>query len=280
MNINEPIKGDTQAYIEESAIVEALRPNLWSPGEVASIVVPAGWVKTDIDREDLLPAPRRSTGTVKVLSAEGFVNAVAQRRSPGAITALYANEDQRSLVAVLNDDGPDAPGWRDYRVELQLTRTIEWKFWLAGQGLKTQEEFASVIEGGSTEIRVPAAAEMLTIASTFEAKIDATFQQGSNLVNGGRQLTYSENVTANAGPGGSLTIPDQITLAVRPFVGADLFDVKAIVRFKVRNGKLAIGYDLFRPEDIERIAFNEVASTVATGCGVGVVTGIAPLARS
>jgi uncharacterized protein YfdQ (DUF2303 family) len=283
--------GDTQATLEHFELVNALSPVTVVAGEVTTIVHPANWVLERYDAERLLDAPRRARGTVVVHSAEGFVRAVHQRVPTVDAPAedrkialagpigLYADEPRKQLVGILNDDTPGAPGWRDERIQLQLQRTPEWAFWLEHAGLKDQQHFAETIEAGAREIADPPAATMLSIASTFEAKVNVRFAAGTNVVNGARQLVYEEDVEAKAGKGGQVVIPDKFKIVVAPFVGSDRFAVEAAIKFKVSNGKLSIGYILDRPHDVERVAFLDTTDKVAAALGVHQVPGVAPEAR-
>lgn len=211
--------------------------------------------------------PRRSTGTVQVHDADSFVEAMVQRASAneGALAdvVVYADADAIALTAVLNDDHPDQPGWRDYRVALKLTRTEEWKAWFQGQGLGSQQKLAERIEDGLPEIVNPSGAEMLEIVQTLHVNVGVKCKSGHRLANGETQFVYEEDVQASAGKTGTLTIPNEFELGVAPFLGTVPYAVKARLRFKPpRGGELQIGYILDRPEAVERDAFADIVTRV------------------
>lgn len=213
--------------------------------------------------------PRRSTGTVEVHDAESFVEAIVYRASAdsGALgdVVVYADASTCALVAVLNDDRPERPDWRDYRVSLRLTRTEEWAAWVAGQGLGSQQRFAERIEDGLREIVDPSGAEMLELAQTLHINVGVKCKSGHRLANGETQFTYEEDVQASAGKTGTLSIPNEFTLGIVPFIGMEEqpYEVKARLRFKPpRGGDLQIGYILDRPEAVERDAFADIVRRV------------------
>ena len=212
------------------------------------------------DTTDQYPEhPRRLRGTVNVYDADSFVAAVEQR---GQAT-VYADEEKRALVAILNDDTLENPGWRDALVSLVLRETPEWSRWKAGSGqLGEQEHFALRIEDGAPEIVEPPAAVMLDIAQSFRATNEVKFKQAGRLANGETQFTYDENIQASAGAG-NVSIPEAFTLGVIPFIGGDqAYEITARLRYTLRGGELKIGYQLVRPEDVERDAFNAVLADV------------------
>ncbi len=274
----EPSLADGDIAVAVAMIRDALVPIPVNDGEAPFVVtVPDGWKPTLVDPEALSARPRRVTGTVNVFNVASFL-AVCATAEDKSDVIVYADETKHAVTAVLNDSARGLPAWRDHRVALQLRQTPEWAYRKAHQGLTDQQSFAESIEHGADEIRVPGAAEMLTIAETFVAKIDVNFKQGADLGRGARQITFEENVSASAGKGGSLTIPEAMELAVIPFVGTDVaFKVPAKIRFRLRDGKLQIGYTLHRPDEVERLAF--LKSVAGIAASLNVVTGEAPAAR-
>lgn len=257
-------------------------------GEAEQVILPPGWSRQLVDHEVFAPTPRRTHGQVVVRDSDGFVQAVNQRKT-GAI-ALYADEgDQGSydpqrlpvLVAVLNDDHGDAPGWRDHRVVLGLRRRPEWIHWRTADGrLLEQKAFATHIEDGLREIVAPSPADMLDMAQHFQATTDAKFKGGQRLATGERQFMYDETVVASAGHEGQITIPDEFLLEVAPFYGADARQVRASFRFQLRQAELQLGYKLDRPDETEREAFAELCERVASSLAVPLIAGVAPSPRN
>lgn len=282
-----PDRTDTDATIEIAQAAMAHTPlHLGGDSEspVVAVPLPPGWTAATIDTEQWAAAPRRARGTVQVHDADSFARAVRQRAAIDEV-ALYANEETKQLIAVLNDDlvdssGDQVPDWRDHRVELSLRARPEWTHWRSIDGRYIdQEAFAEHIERGLPELVAPAAAEALEIAQTFQATVSARFKQGSRLRDGAQQFQYEEDIEASAGSSGLLTIPDQLVIRVAPFFGATAVDVSARFRFRLKAGELSLGYLLDRPDEVERTAFSNIVDTVGTDLGRGPIMGVAPSAR-
>lgn len=248
-------------------------------GHVARAVdiAPPGWTIRDVPVDQLeadLPAPIRHRGTTVVDSAADLVTAVAQRKT-GPV-ALYAQERQLAIVAVLNDAHGAATGHGDYKVVAQLKRSPEWNAWLDGQGLHSQVEFAEFIEDHLTDIVAPPAADMLELAQTFHAQQSARFSTTQRLDSGRVALTYDEEQAVNAGKDRTIQIPTEFEIAVRPFYGVDRVKVTARLRYRVGRGTLQLGWQLNRPDEIERVIFAEQALAAGEQLEVPVINGTPP----
>lgn len=209
------------------------------------------------DYERYQPEPVRARGTVKALTADGFIAAYTHRTVNDARhgAVIYANPDACALVAVLDDDHGTHPGWRNHRINLTLQHTPEWLHWTGHQGLHSQAYFAEAIEEGQDEIvGTPNATVMLEIAQKFEASVGGKFRQEGRLDDGSVKFSYEETVDAKVGEG-LIPVPKSFLVRVRPFWGAVPRDVEARVRYTCRGGELKIGYVLHRPDDVKRDAF-------------------------
>jgi uncharacterized protein YfdQ (DUF2303 family) len=250
-------------------------------GRVFGVVLPPEWEHRLVDVEKYAPQPRRACGTVAVHTADAFAAAVKQRADDAVGPPIvYADEERTALVAILNDDHGAFAGWRDHRVVLSLRKRPEWTHWRNKDGqLMDQEAFANHVEDGLDELRDPSPTAMLDLAQTFHATGNARFKGGTRLANGVRQFTWEEQIDATAGTAGDVGIPETLTLAVRPFFGAELIEVTARFRFTLRSGELKLGYKLNRPDDVERFAFTKVVEGVEQLLDVHAIAGSAPNPR-
>lgn len=229
-------------------------------------VVPAGAeLKLIAPDETLLDRPRRLTGRVMVDDVASLEAYVAEFYDED-FTTVWVDPQERTIVAVLNDARNGESAWRDHRATLRLERTPEWKRWLDHDSggsrnpqLLDQEEFARHIERSELDIVDPEAAELLEIAQTFYATTAAEFRSGTRLQSGEVQFTWVEDTSATAGRNGQLPIPAKFRLLIAPFTGEEKCAVEALLRYRIRDGKLRIGYELVRPEDVERDAMDLVA---------------------
>jgi uncharacterized protein YfdQ (DUF2303 family) len=249
------------------------------PAAVADLL-PPGWTRHEIDTTDIekaFPIPSRLRGTTVVESAQDLVTAVGQRAT-GPV-ALYALERDLSIVAVLNDSHGDDAGHGDYKVVAQLQRSPEWQAWLDGQGLHSQVQFAEFIEDHLTDITTPPAASMLELAQTFHAHTAARFSTTQRLQSGRVALTYEEDQEVTAGGDRRIEIPAEFEIAVRPFYGTDRVKVTARLRYRVGRGDLSLGWQLNRPDEIERVIFGEQIDAAAAALEVTAIRGVPPRPR-
>lgn len=247
---------------------------------IKTVVTPPGSTRTFVDLQALAATPARHTGVVSVHTGESFVNTVDRLADP-ATSVLYVDEPGQCLAAILDDDTVALPGWRDHRVRFSPRHTPEWTFWTTHQGLGEQQQFAETIEDGLDEIVTPAAAEMLEMAQSFQASVQSKFSQQGRLHNGAVQFTYSEDINAKAGANGTVEIPAEFTIRLAVYHGSATVEVKARLRYRLRGGELAIGYQLAHPERAVEEAFNAAVTDALAGLAAyPVVYGPEPTAAS
>lgn len=230
-----------------------------------------------LDHEDLLPAPRRATGTVAIDETASFIAYV--NRHAGTDTVVYVDPRSARAIAVFNDhqeiatiDDVRVAGWRDLRARLIWRKTDAWKHWTKfDRQMLTQENFAEHIEDGLAEIVSPAAADLLEIAQTFKASMATEVRSARYLKNGRVAIAWNETIDAVAGRDGELTIPDHIELAVAPFEGAVARVINARLRYRLKGRELTLGYLLDRPAEFERVSIDAELEHIHEGITEDVV---------
>ena len=213
-------------------------------------------------KEQLAP-PHRKTGTVKLNDAASFI---LYYKTHGNGAPVYATLKPAHFIAVLNEHTKEAAGWRDHRADFQVAHSQEWETWTkhngAGAAFNSNESFALFLEDNAPDIVKPEAATMLSIALNFRVNADVNFSVAQRLQDGNVELGYRNLVTAQAQSeaGGKLKIPEQFTIDVPVFAGIDAkkYKVEARFRFRLREGKLTIWYELVRPHKIVEQAFKDV----------------------
>lgn len=222
----------------------------------------------ELDLEGYLPEPARSRGHAVLHDPHSFVEYV-NRLAVRPLTTAWADLSTRSISAVLNDHGDnDQAGWRDHTVALELQVDPEWTAWTNASGkLKPQTEFAEFLEEHTPSIKEPSAADLLEVATTFQANRGVTFSQGTRLSSGEVQLRYEETTTSTAGRRGQLEVPERIKLELSPFLGGDPVEITALLRWRIdpNTHKLAIGFTLQRHDLALRQAFDRIRQTVVEG---------------
>jgi uncharacterized protein YfdQ (DUF2303 family) len=271
---------ETEAQVIADTATAAATPHELDTEVIHSVVVPNGAKVEILDLEKHRKSPFDKRGAVTLFQGESLTAYVNRHKDDQ--TQIYADVEAASIVAVLNDHGPVAtvPGWADHRATLKLRTTPEWERWIRNDGnLLNQVAFAELIEVGYLDIVEPPAADMLELAQTFQARSKAEFRSATVLQSGQRQLRYEETIDAKAGTTGQIEIPPFFTLGIAPFEGTDPYRIKALLRYRLSEGHLSIGYILERPQDVLRSAFADIVGEVAETTSVEPLYGAAPAPR-
>jgi len=272
--MGERTENDTVAELARSAAAEVRI----TPGVeyMHDVVLPPGHQHHVVDLERFQAAPRRHNERVDLHTQDALAAYVNRHKDER--TMVYADLASSSIVAVLNGSTAGRPGWGDHRATLKLRPTRAWTHWAGRDGkIEGQSLFAEHIEVGVRQIVDPPAADMLELAENFHATVTAGFTKAERLADGQRAFKWQEEIDARAGSQGQITIPAQFTLMVAPFEGLREFEIKARLRYRLRDGKLTIGYSLVDPEDIREDAFASVLESFHSATVLPVLMGTPPV---
>jgi len=218
------------------------------------------------DTEPYLEHPRRAKGTQELATEIAFA-AYLELHGIEHMTAVYADQDELRLTAVLNehqagDDGREA-GWRDWQASLQLEHGRAWDAWTAiNEKSLTQAAFIDLLEDRIDDVLDPPSTTLLEIMSNFSANKTLTFRSAQALSNGAVQLMYDEKIDGG-GAAGDMQVPERIELALDPIKGDDPVRVKARLRWRITDdGKLVIVVKLDRLDDVLELAWGTVVDRV------------------
>ena len=267
-------------YDNVQAIIDAARlgaepKKLDTVGGIQHYAVPHAAQLVTVNLETGLQAPLRSRGTVQVFDAVSFSEILKANIEAGDAT-IYINRDANApaIVAVLNGNGENGPGWGDFRVEIQFRFTPQWKRWLAIDGrMMSQTAFAEFIEDNMSDVVTPPGAEMLEIAQYLSATRSVDFKSAIRLSSGQIQFQNLESIDAKVGAG-QVAIPETITLGIAPVFGLPPFRVEARFRYRIQDGKLQLGIKLQRIEDIMETVVNDMVTGTVGVEGRPAVKGI------
>lgn len=224
-------------------------------------VVPGGYYVEDL--QQFKDAPRRIKERIELRSAQSFCDYVARFAAKGA--SVFCDLKGQSFTAVLDYHADqDNPAWAGHKATYTCPIDSRWKVWTSRNGKQmNQVEFAQFIEDNLPDIVEPNGADMLTVSRTLQAKKKVEFKSDQNLSNGDIQFTYNETTNGSAG---NIEIPQEFTLGIPVYEGGAKYSVTARLRYRISEGKLAMWYDLVRPERMEEDAFKETASGIKQEC--------------
>lgn len=238
-----------------------------------------------IDLEQRRRHPADKAGTIDVKTPDALIRYVNRHINPGAEDCtLWGDIDAGRIVAILNDhasrNGQDDPGWADHRVVLQMQRSPEWEAWTRlASGMVSQVELAEFLEEHLIEVEEPSGSDLLEVTQTLHVTSGARFKSAMQLHSGEQQLVYEEDVQAQAGRAGNAEVPTDLTVLLRPWIGVERARIEAKFRFRVREGRLAVGVKLLNVEEHSRQAVTAALTSIEENLDLNAIEGTAPPAR-
>lgn len=230
-----------------------------------------------IDLDRYYPLPARKRGTITVFDAASFNQLLKDNASAGdAAIYLDRNPNQPHVVAVLNGNGPNGPGWGDLRVQIVFRPTPQWEKWKARDGqLMAQVDFAEFLEENLEDVAEPDGATMLEIASQLQLVRTVNFRSKVVLQGGAFNFTHDQDDKASVGAG-QIEVPQQFVLGIAPVFGLAAYRVPARFRYRVVEGKLKLGFKLQRVETMMAQIVEDVIAKIERGANVSVMDGLPP----
>lgn len=221
--------------------------------------------EVDLTSDEYQDTPKRKAGTTTVRDVPSWLAYYGKHHDNDS--EIYADRQALTVTAVLDAHGADQPRFGQHRLMLRLRHSDEFEAWRTASGrMMTQTAFAEFLEDHRAAVIEPAAADMVELAQTFQAKTKVDFKSSTILANGQRQLTYVEQVDASAGTRGQLTIPATFTLGLLVFDGGTQADqVTARLRYRINDGALQIGFVLDQLADVVSTAFVGVVGEIEAG---------------
>jgi len=87
-------------------------------------------------------------------------------------------------------------------------------------------------------------------------------------------MNFRSTETTKASVGASqLSVPERFTIQLPCYVGGFQVPIEALLRFRVKEGKLDIWYSLIRQEDVARQAFLGSRDEIAKALDIVIING-------
>lgn len=240
------------------------------------VLVPEGYKLTDISdpKQVYAPPPDRVRQKLTLSTLDGFVDYM--RAFDGAGTRMFADVNANRVVGVLDYHGPSMlpqtagvsseamqiPTHTEHRATLQLQLSEEWKRWSEISGkLMQQADFARWLEENLVDIEDPAGADVLEIVRDMSAAKKVNFKSAIRLDNGDREFEWTTETTA-ASKTGSLTVPSMFVLRIPIFYGSEAVEVRAFLRWRLDEGAIAFGIELYRPAYVKQAVFEKIGREI------------------
>lgn len=222
--------------------------------------------------EAALAYPSRPRGTTELTDIASFIRMEKRLNTDQEQTATFADDDRRTLTTVFNYQA----GWGDHRLTYQPVINPDFAKWLKQDNQwMNQATFAEMLQDLRHTIISPAAADIVQIARTFTATKTAEFESGVRLQSGDVQFSFAE--TTRARSGGTIEIPETITLRLLPFRdSSELVDVELDFRYDASSNGLKLGYHIVRKDELMEDSWNTILDFAREHLSSTVYTGKAP----
>ena len=237
-------------------------------------VVPDGY------RIETLPrahTPSRPRADVKLRDAASFIRFFMDHASDQS--RIYAALDPARFLAVfddfyVNDDDEltldHQANWREFRASFDVPPSREWQLWNAASRKQMgQLAFAEFLQDNLPDVIQPDGADLLQLALNFEASQAGTFVATQRLQDGSHNLQWRADNNAS----GSVKLPEQIVLSIPVFENEAPREIHARLRYRVKEGALAIWFELIRPHKVLEEAFRATWARIAEETGAVILLG-------
>ena len=234
-------------------------------------VVPMGYEIAELPVRELPAHPR---STVKLRDAASFIQYVNDHKTPP--TRVFAQIDPARFLAVIDEfysDSEDASAqanWREFRAEFLVPPSREWRLWTArDRQPMSQLEFAEFLQDNLPDVIKPDGVTLLEAALNFEAAQAGSFVATQRLQNGDHNLQWkAENNAA-----GTVRLPELLTLSIPVFENEAPRELTARLRYRIKEGRLSIWFELVRPHKLVEAAFRDTWARIAEETGVLLLLG-------
>ena len=245
-------------------------------GNVPFAVIPDGTQLVSLEKyvyNDHADRPERIRQSVTVLDPDAFVKYYSLYSD--SQSRVFAYEPKSEVVAVLDYHaaGEGAARWCQHKVTLSMRASEEWKIWTGKNNQQfSQIQFAEFLEQNAVDIYTPDPAHIMDVARDLEGTTEVQFGAGIRMNNGQVRFKYTEETKTTVG-GSQVEVPERFALSIPVYIGGPRIPIEALLRFRVKEGRLVFWFTLVRPEEILRKAFIQSRDQIASTLGIGIING-------
>lgn len=245
-----------------------------------------GWKHVDITAPNVADvlAPKSITQHVKMQTAESLIQYINCFKNQD--TKLFADIANDHILGVIDyhreptmlreakalhgDPGPatalsdqPSPTLGLHRASLHLPKSLEWQTWTKVSGqLMSHLGFASFLEENAIDIVSPLGADLLELCRDLQVLNNVSF---GGSVRDGDYTTVNYQKEADAASKGGIKLPPSIMLSIPVYFGEHPVPIMAFMRRKIDDGKLLLGVQLSRAENVRQLEFHRIVDSVTEG---------------
>ena len=181
---------------------------------------------------------------------------------------VFADIDRDMIVGIIDyHEEPETAGISNplaklavHRSTLRLPKSLEWQTWSGASGvLKSHTAFATFLEENAEDVVSPRGADLLELCRDLQVLQNVSF--GSTVRMGDlTQVNYQKDNDATTK--GGVSLPQSIQLSIPVYFGEPPVSVTAFMRRQVEDGKLKLGIQLSRAEQVRQNEFHRIVDAI------------------
>lgn len=246
-------------------------------GERQLIVLPKGigiYDIRDVTPPHTLPPPRPSYVQQVVTVQDAASLAAYVNRFKSSATMMFADIDHSSIEAVIDYHRPANPGAEPqadlaaHCADMEIPYSEEWGTWTKIDGaMMSQLQFVRFLEENAVDIVAPATADLIEVCRDIQGLRNVEFTSVVRAEsNTAERFMYAD--TAAARGKGEVDIPREFTLSIPVYFNDRAYNVRALLRNEIDDGKLKLGIKLWRREYVRQTAFRNIMGEIETATGI------------
>ena len=253
-------------------------------GERQLIVLPngdGGYDLNDVTPPHTLPPPRPTyvSQVVQMHDAASLIAYVNRFKSDA--TMLFANLSTSSIEAAIDYHKPGIAAVPQadlvaHRANMTIPFAEEWRTWTEIDGrMMGQLQFVRFLEENAVDIVAPATADLIEVCRDIQGLRNVEFTSVVRAEsNTAERFMYAD--TSGVRGKGEVDIPREITLSIPVYFNDRAYNVRALLRNEIDDGKLKLGIKLWRKEYVRQTAFRNIMTGVSVNTGIQVLFGDIP----
>lgn len=186
-------------------------------------------------------------------------------------TANAPEVDGASVNAGIPASEPAKPRHSAHRAVLQLRHAQEWAVWTtANEKLMTHVNFANFLEENAMDVINPDGAALLELIRDLNVKSGSTFK---SQVRQGDVVKVEYQKSDDVSSKEEIEMPVGFTLNIPVYFGELPVTMNALIRRKVDDGQLFLGFKIQRLENVKQTEFLRIVDEISAETDVETVLG-------
>lgn len=223
--------------------------------------------------------PDRRVGTINAQAFDSFCAAVLRFARPSS--AIFANLDARTLVAVLDYNEPGADGkalWGQHRVVYPAPLSEHWGAWggVDGHADMSQEDFARFLDSrdrdltperpanSPSDFNPPTPTKLITVAGQLETYTNNKVKRERDSATQRVKLAFS----TDSGFLGDVVPPPAFAIKIPIFQDSEPVALEVRLRAEVENGEASFTFGIHAALEELTAAFRVLVSRAAERTGL------------